>query len=144
MTHEQAKDLKSLGSNTTTYKLDGPSPEILETFPNAYPHRDYLIVHQTDEFTSLCPKTGQPDYAEITISYVADERCVESKSLKLYLMSYRNHGCFMETIVNMMLEHLVAACQPRRMLVTGDFKARGGVGITVSASYEDPEGEVLR
>lgn len=132
---EQAAHLKSLGAGATKYKYDGPDPSVLEVFPNKFPGRNYIIEHFTDEFTSLCPKTGQPDYATISIQYVADEKCVESKALKLYLMGYRNHGCFMETLINTILEDLALATQPRWMSVVGNFKSRGGIAISVVAEY---------
>lgn len=127
--------LKSLGSETTKYRLDKPDPSLLETFENQYQNRDYNIEFNFPEYTSLCPKTGQPDFATINIEYVADKLCIESKSLKLYLFSYRNHGAFMESIVNKMLNDLVNCCSPRWMFVEGKFNVRGGIYITVEASY---------
>ena len=99
----------------------------LETFDNPHPQRDYTIRHVAPEFTSVCPKTGQPDFGTITIDYVADAACIELKSLKLYLQSYRNEGVFYEDIVNRILNDLVAAASPRRMTVTGEFTPRGGM-----------------
>ena len=107
----------------------------LETFDNPHPQRDYTITHVAPEFTSVCPKTGQPDFGTITIEYVADAACVELKSLKLYLQSYRNEGVFYEDIVNRILDDLVAAASPRRMTVTGEFTPRGGMHSIVRAEY---------
>ncbi|MFH0907519.1 MAG: preQ(1) synthase [bacterium] len=112
-----------------------PDEATLETFPNAYPRRAYGVRFDCPEFTSICPVTGQPDFAKITIEYVPGKRCVESKSLKLYLGSYRNHGAFAEAIVNRVLDDIVKACKPRRAIVTGEFTARGGIAIRVIATY---------
>lgn len=106
---------------------------ILETFPNPAPARNYLIVHSTPEFTSVCPKTGQPDFADIELSYVPDELCLELKSLKLYYYSFRNEGIYYEAVINRLLNELSAACSPRWMRVTGRFNVRGGFGSTVVA-----------
>lgn len=132
---DETGTLSKLGSNNTKYEFTDPNPLMLEVFPNQAPQRDYRIEHSTQEFTSLCPKTGQPDFANITIQYVADQVCVETKSLKLYLFSFRNEGTFMETIVNKILEDLVKVTEPRSMLVTGAFGARGGIATTVEAEY---------
>ena len=105
----------------------------IETFSNPHPKRDYLIKHIAPEFTSVCPKTGQPDFGEITIEYVANELCIELKSLKFYLQSYRNEGIFYEDVINVILDDLSAACQPRWMKVTGKFAARGGIHSIVTA-----------
>lgn len=107
----------------------------LEVFPNPRPERDYRIVHTCPEFTSVCPITGLPDFAEITIDYVPDKLCVELKSLKYYLFGFRNQGIFYEAVVNRILDDLVAACQPRRMEVTGAFAVRGGISSRVTATY---------
>ncbi|WP_297811315.1 preQ(1) synthase [uncultured Methylophaga sp.] len=107
----------------------------LETFPNATPERDYSIHIESPEFTCLCPKTGQPDFATIKLDYVPDEKCVELKSFKLYLWSYRDEGAFHEKVTNTMLNDLVAATDPRFMRVTGIFNVRGGVYTTVVAEY---------
>jgi 7-cyano-7-deazaguanine reductase len=109
---------------------------ILDTFPNPKPQRDYLIKFVFDEFTSMCPVTGQPDFATITIEYVPNERCVEMKSLKLYFLAYRNKGVFYEAVVNTILDDLVATLKPRRMSVVGDFAIRGGTKGIVTATYE--------
>lgn len=110
--------------------------KIIETFENEFPEREYTIDISTPEFTSVCPMTGQPDFAEIQISYVPDRRCIELKSLKLYLWSFRNEGIFYEHVTNRILDDLVAACAPRRMTVTGDFNVRGGIRTKVSATYD--------
>ena len=107
----------------------------LETFPNPQPGRDYTIAIRCPEFTSVCPKTGLPDFGEIRISYVPDERCIELKALKYYLIDFRNKGIFYEAVTNQILDDLVAACQPRRMTVVGDFSVRGGISTTVTAEY---------
>src|SRR5881396_3396383 len=108
----------------------------LETFPNPNPERDYEIALEAPEFTCLCPMTGQPDFATIRIRYVPDQKCVELKSLKLYLWSYRDEGTFHEAVTNRILDDLVAALHPRRMRVEGDFSVRGGIHTIVTASYE--------
>ena len=105
----------------------------LETFPNPRPERDYEIDIRCPEFTSVCPKTGHPDFGTITIRYVPDRACVELKSLKLYLAGYRNRGIFYEAAVNAILDDLAKACRPRRMEVEGAFTARGGITTTVVA-----------
>ncbi len=110
----------------------------LETFPNRHPGRDYTIVHTCPEFTALCPKTGQPDFATIRISYVPDALCVELKSLKLYLQAYRSKGIFYEHVTNVILDDLVAAVRPRSMAVEGEFAVRGGISSVVRASYMAP------
>ena len=116
-------------------KSDPNKVKLLEIFPNAFPKRNYLIVHKANEFTSVCPKTGQPDFGIITISYIADKKCVELKSLKHYLQSYRNEGIFYENVINRILEDLVKILKPRWMEVKGEFSTRGGVNSTVTATY---------
>ena len=108
----------------------------LETFPNPNPGRDYEISFECPEFTCLCPRTGQPDFATIRIRYVPDRLCVELKSLKLYLWSFRNEGHFHEAVTNRVLGDLVKTTKPRRMTVEGDFYVRGGIHTIVTASYE--------
>ena len=111
----------------------------LDTFPNPKPERDYEIRFECPEFTCVCPKTGQPDFATIRIRYVPDQTCVELKSLKLYLWSYRDEGAFHEAVTNKILDDLVAATSPRKMTVEGDFWVRGGIGTVVVATHEkDP------
>ena len=111
----------------------------LETFPNARPERDYEIAITCPEFTSVCPMTGLPDFGEIRITYVPDARCIELKSLKYYLIEFRNRGIFYEHATNQILDDLVAAIQPRRMTVVGDFSVRGGIKTVVTASYQKTE-----
>ncbi len=108
---------------------------ILEAFPNPRPGRAYEIKFIFNEFTSMCPVTGQPDFATITIAYVPDERCVEMKSLKLYFQSYRNRGCFYEAVVNTILDDLVAVISPQSMTVVGEFNVRGGTGGVITAKH---------
>ena len=111
------------------------SSPALETFPNPRPGREYEIAIACPEFTSMCPKTGLPDFGTIRIRYVPGESCVELKSLKFYLLGFRNQGLFYEAATNRILDDLVAACQPRRMTVVGDFTARGGITTVVTAEY---------
>lgn len=108
----------------------------LDIFPNPNPERDYEIEIATREFTCLCPKTGQPDFAAIKINYVPDALCVELKSLKIYLWSYRNEGAFHEAVTNKILSDLVSKLAPRRMTVTADFEVRGGLHTVVTARHE--------
>ncbi|HEV7799517.1 MAG TPA: preQ(1) synthase [Burkholderiales bacterium] len=114
-----------------------PSPT-LETFENPTPGRDYRIHMEIPEFTCLCPKTGQPDFATLILDYVPDERCVELKSLKLYIWSFRNEGAFHEAVTNRILDDLVAATQPRFMRLTARFYVRGGIFTTVVAQHANP------
>ena len=107
----------------------------IETFPNRHPGRDYTIVHTCPEFTAVCPKTGQPDFGTIRISYVPDRECVELKSLKVYLQAYRDRGIYYEHVTNVILDDLVAAVRPRSMTVEGDFHVRGGISTVVRAEY---------
>ena len=107
----------------------------LETFPNPRPGRDYEIEIHCPEFTSLCPKTGLPDFGEIRITYVPDELCIELKALKYYIVEFRNRGIFYEAVTNQILDDLVSACSPRRMTVVGDFSVRGGISTTVTATF---------
>jgi len=107
----------------------------LETFPNPKPARDYTIAFECPEFTCLCPMTGQPDFATIRIEYVPDALCVELKSLKLYLWSYRNEGAFHEAVTNAILDDIVAAIHPRSAVVVGDFLVRGGIRTVVTARH---------
>ncbi len=112
-----------------------PTRDTLETFENPNPDRDYVIDTVCPEFTSLCPKTGQPDFGTLTISYVPDKSCFELKSLKMYLQQYRNHGAFYEAVTNTILDDLVAATQPRRMTIVADFTPRGGIRTSVTVSF---------
>ena len=111
-----------------------PSKE-LEVFANPHPDRDYTIEMECPEFTSICPVTGQPDFGTIRIRYVPDQQCIELKSLKLYLWSYRQEGAFHEAVTNNILDDLVAACAPRQMTVVGDFNVRGGSTTVVTAEF---------
>ena len=115
--------------------------KILETFENEYPDRDYLIEHIAPEFTSVCPKTGQPDFATIILEYIPDELCIELKSYKIYLQSYRNEGIFYESVTNRIIDDLVAVTDPRYMKITAEFGVRGGISSVIEVEYEkdDPE-----
>lgn len=109
--------------------------KLLETFSNGYPDRDYTVIHTAPEFTSVCPKTGQPDFGKITIEYIPDDLCIELKSLKIYLNSFRNEGIFYESVVNRILDDLVEVCKPRYMVITGEFNVRGGISSVIEAEY---------
>jgi 7-cyano-7-deazaguanine reductase len=109
--------------------------DVLETFPNQYPNREYTIEIRCPEFTSVCPKTGQPDFGTLTFTYVPAEKCVELKSLKLYLQQFRNEGIFYEHATNRILDDLVAVVQPRRMTLVATFTPRGGITTTVTATF---------
>ena len=110
--------------------------KLLEVFKNQYPKRDYTITHIAPEFTSLCPKTGHPDFGKITLEYIPDNLCVELKSLKLYLNSFRSDGIFYESATNKILDDLVSVCQPRYMKITADFNVRGGISSVIVAEYK--------
>lgn len=130
----QENDLLS-GLTMLGHEVRQPSRK-LETFPNQHPGRRYTVTLQTSEFTCVCPMTGQPDFATLTIRYIPDQKIVESKSLKLYLWSYRNEGVFHEHVTNQILDDLVAALDPISCEVTGAFNVRGGIALTVEAKYE--------
>ena len=130
------KDLTLLGRDAK-YRTDY-APELLEAFPNKHPEHDYFVKFNCPEFTSLCPMTGQPDFATITISYVPDAKLVESKSLKLYLFSFRNHGDFHEDCVNTIMNDLIALMQPKYIEVWGRFSPRGGLSIDPYANWGKP------
>jgi 7-cyano-7-deazaguanine reductase len=134
---EPSRRLTHLGhrSALTPEQIDRPRT-ILETFDNPRPQRDYEVKFVFPEFTSMCPVTGQPDFATITITYVPDRFCVEMKSLKLYYLAYRNKGIFYEAVVNTILDDLVDALDPRRMTVVGEFAVRGGTSGIVTATHE--------
>lgn len=132
----EGENLKQLGSKRTEYKYDSPGVDILETFSNKYVDSNYIVQFVTKEFTSLCPKTGQPDFATIDICYTPNEKCIETKSLKLYLFSFRSYRSFMETITNKILQDLVYVCSPRWMKVEGKFNSRGGIVLNVEVEYE--------
>ncbi len=128
--------LKALGAKTV-YRMDY-APEVLEAFENRHQENDYWVRFNCPEFTSLCPITGQPDFAEIRISYIPDKRMVESKSLKLYILSFRNHGDFHEDCVNTIMKDLIKLMDPRYIEVTGFFTPRGGISIHPYANYGRP------
>src|SRR4030095_7493003 len=107
----------------------------IETFPNPRPEREFEIAINCPEFTSVCPKTGLPDFGEIRITYVPADHCIELKALKYYMIGFRDRGIFYEAVTNQILDDLVGACQPRRMTVVGDFTVRGGIKTTVTATY---------
>ena len=109
--------------------------KLLEVFENAYPERDYTVIHEAPEFTSVCPKTGQPDFATITIEYVPDLLCIELKSLKYYLQSFRNDGIYFESVTNRILDDLVEICRPRYMHITAEFNVRGGISSIIETEY---------
>lgn len=137
MERKGIESLKSLGNKNTIYDMDY-NPGLLEKIPNAHPENDYFIKFNCPEFTSLCPKTGQPDFATIYISYVPNQYIVESKSLKLYLFSYRNHGDFHEDCVNMIMKDLIKLLSPRYIEVWGKFLPRGGLSIDPYCNYGIP------
>ncbi|OVE76750.1 7-cyano-7-deazaguanine reductase [bacterium E08(2017)] len=123
-----------LKQNDTNFP-NSPSKAKLESFKNSHPKRPYTIEFDCPEFTCICPITGQPDFGHITLEYIPDKLCVESKSLKLYLHSYRNHGAFHEEVINKILDDVVKAINPREAIVTGEFNPRGGIAINVQAVY---------
>lgn len=132
-----AENLTLLGSGGTKYAFEY-DPSVLETFQNRHPDRDYWVKFNCPEFTSLCPITGQPDFAAIYISYIPEERMVESKSLKLYLFSFRNHGDFHEDVVNIIMKDLIKLMDPRYIEVWGKFLPRGGISIDPYTNYGKP------
>ena len=137
----QADELSNctlLGVAGVKYPTDY-APELLETFPNKHPEHDYLVTFTCPEFTSLCPKTGQPDFGHIIINDIPDKEMVESKSLKLYLFSFRNHGDFHEDCVNIIMKDLVKLMNPRYLEVRGIFMPRGGISIIPFANYGDAD-----
>ena len=139
---EELEGCTLLGNQGTKYPTDY-APEVLETFVNKHPDNDYVVTFTCPEFTSLCPKTGQPDFAKIIINYIPDRLMVESKSLKLYLFSFRNHGDFHEDCVNIILNDLVRLMDPRYIEVRGIFTPRGGIAIHPFASHADDEHQEL-
>ena len=132
----EEEGLKSLGKKTVY--SDNYAPEVLETFENQHPDNDYWVQFNCPEFTTLCPITGQPDFAEIKIMYIPDRRMVESKSLKLYLFSFRNHGDFHEDCVNVIMKDLIRLMDPKYIEVRGLFTPRGGISIYPYANYGRP------
>lgn len=133
-TADEVKSCTLLGNTGVKYPTEY-APQVLETFKNKHPEHDYLVTFNCPEFTSLCPKTGQPDFAKIIINYIPDEDMVESKSLKLYLFSFRNHGDFHEDCVNIIMKDLVRLMRPRYLEVIGLFTPRGGISIYPFANY---------
>ena len=136
MAKRKRSHLTLLGRSETKIP-NSPNEARLETFPNPAPGRSYRIHFETDDFTSVCPITGQPDFAQIDIDYVPEHLCVETKSLKFYLASYRNERAFNEAVTNRILDDFVKACAPREAIVTAQFSARGGIALTVRAEYPD-------
>ncbi len=144
---DQTEHLKALGKAGQGYNLEGPDLSILEIFPNNYPGRPYMVSIEFPEFTSLCPVTGQPDFATIILEYVPDAHIVESKSFKLYMFAYRNHRTFMETVTNQMLDDFSQALKPLWLRVKGIFSPRGGTRLHVFAERykeEAPQYEQVR
>ena len=135
-TENELEGVTLLGDKKTVYPTDY-SPAVLETFVNKHQEEDYLVTLNCPEFTSLCPKTGQPDFAKIIINYIPNERMVESKSLKLYLFSFSNHGDFHEDCINIIMKDLVKLMSPRYLEVVGIFTPRGGISIYPFANYAD-------
>ncbi|MFC7063004.1 preQ(1) synthase [Halobacillus seohaensis] len=134
---EQLTDLSLLGNQDNNYSFEY-NPEVLETFDNQHPNRDYFVKFNCPEFTTLCPKTGQPDFATLYISYIPNIKMVESKSLKLYLFSFRNHGDFHEDSVNTIMNDLINLMDPRYIEVWGKFTPRGGISIDPYCNYGKP------
>ena len=137
-TDKELEGVTLLGNQGTVYR-DTYTPEVLETFENKHPDNEYVVTFDCPEFTTLCPKTGQPDFGHIYISYIPRQRMVESKSLKLYLFSFRNHGDFHEDCVNIIMKDLKALMDPRYIEVRGEFMPRGGISIHPFANYGDAE-----
>ena len=141
-TDDELTGVTLLGNRGVAYPTEY-SPEILETFDNKHPENEYLVTFNCPEFTSLCPKTGQPDFARIIINYIPRVKMVESKSLKLYLFSFRNHGDFHEDCVNIIMKDLIRLMDPRYIEVKGIFTPRGGISIYPFANYGDPQHQEL-
>lgn len=139
---QQLEGISLLGNNGVKYPTQY-APEVLEAFINKHPDNEYLVTFTCPEFTSLCPKTGQPDFAKIIINYIPRERMVESKSLKLYLFSFRNHGDFHEDCVNIIMKDLCQLMDPKYIEVKGIFTPRGGIAIHPFANYGDEEHQWL-
>ncbi len=137
MENRTKEGLTKLGNRNVKYESEY-NPDVLESFSNRHPGNDYFVKFNCPEFTSLCPITGQPDFAEITISYVPDEKLVESKSLKLYLFSFRNHGDFHEDVVNVIMKDLIVLLSPKYIEVLGRFLPRGGISIDPYCNYGKP------
>ena len=135
--NKEVEGLTLLGNQGVKYPTDY-NPELLEAFDNKHPDNDYFVRFDCPEFTSLCPITGQPDFGKIYISYIPDKKMVESKSLKLYLFSFRNHGDFHEDCVNKIMKDLIKLMDPKYIEVLGDFNSRGGISIVPFANYGRP------
>ena len=134
---KELEGVSLLGNQNTHYQYDY-DPSVLETFINKHQDNDYMVTFTCPEFTSLCPKTGQPDFAEIIINYIPNKRMVESKSLKLYLFSFRNHGDFHEDCTNIIMKDLIKLMDPKYIEVKGNFLPRGGISILPFANYAKP------
>ncbi len=134
MKKKELATLTKLGSDVESRYIN-PSADMLETFLNPHPDREYLVEFKTADFSSLCPKTFQPDFAEVQIEYIPDKQCIETKSLKFYLLAYRQEGAFMEDVTNRILKDLVKACSPSAMTVTLFFAPRGGIQSKVQVSH---------
>lgn len=145
LSHSQSdtSSITLLGNQNTKYKYEY-DPDILETFENKHPDNDYVVTLDAYEFSSLCPKTGQPDFAKVVISYIPNKRMVESKSLKLYLFSFRNHGAFHEDCMNIILEDLVKLMSPKYIEVRGIFSPRGGISIFPFVNYASSDYDYQR
>lgn len=141
-TDKELAGISHLGSNATEYPVDY-NPDLLETFDNKHPENEYVVTLDCPEFTTLCPKTGQPDFGHIVISYIPRERMVESKSLKLYLFSFRNHGDFHEDVVNIIMKDLQKLMDPKYIEVKGYFMPRGGISIHPFANWGDKDHQEL-
>ena len=135
---DELKGVSLLGNQNTHY-TDDYNPEVLETFVNKHPDNDYVVTFDAYEFTSKCPKTGQPDFAKVIISYIPREKMVESKSLKLYLFSFRNHGDFHEDCMNIIAKDLIKLMDPKYLEVRGIFSPRGGISIYPFVNYVAPD-----
>ncbi len=142
MAKKSTRGLRLLGHSEVRLP-DKPSVEILETFPNPA-RRPYWIRFESADFTSLCPITGQADFARIAIDYLPGKRCLETKSLKFYLASYRNERAFNEEVTNHILDDLVKACAPRQMIIRAEFASRGGISLTITATYPDQPARAAR
>lgn len=134
---KELEGVSLLGNKNTHYQYNY-DPSVLETFINKHQDNDYMVTFTCPEFTSLCPKTGQPDFAEIIINYIPDKKMVESKSLKLYLFSFRNHGDFHEDCTNIIMKDLIKLMDPKYIEVKGNFLPRGGISILPFANYAKP------
>lgn len=139
-TEQELTGVTLLGNTNTDYRYDY-DPSVLEHFPNKHPENDYVVTFDGYEFTSLCPKTGQPDFAKVFINYIPNEKMVESKSLKLYLFSFRNHGDFHEDCMNIILNDLYALMEPKYIEVMGLFTPRGGISIYPFVNKVNPDFE---